>query len=140
MKKQMIDKPCKNCGSYGGNAGCDVCGPPIRQREAEERLARAACSAFSKLPTSAESMIDELKESLAAHPENPFLQGHVSALENMPNCRNCAHCGSDAGKHPVSGTALIRCDHPSVRDEDEETRTIDPSFGEICADYFAAEK
>ena len=49
MKKPMNDKPCKNCGSYGGNIGCDVCGPPIREREAQERLARTACSACAGL-------------------------------------------------------------------------------------------
>jgi len=27
-------------------------------------------------------MLQELKEALAADPENPFLQGHVEALEN----------------------------------------------------------
>lgn len=40
----MDNKPCKNCGSYGGNVGCDVCGPPIRERMAKERLARTTCS------------------------------------------------------------------------------------------------
>ena len=49
MKKPMNDKPCKNCGSYGGNVGCDVCGPPIREREAQERLARTACSGLECL-------------------------------------------------------------------------------------------
>ena len=38
----MNDKPCKNCGSFGGNVGCDVCGPPIRKRNAEERIERAS--------------------------------------------------------------------------------------------------
>jgi ABC-type phosphate/phosphonate transport system substrate-binding protein len=27
-------------------------------------------------------MLEEMKEALAADPENPFLQGHVEALEN----------------------------------------------------------
>ena len=40
----MDNRPCKNCGSYGSSVGCDVCGPPIRKRNAEERLARTACS------------------------------------------------------------------------------------------------
>jgi hypothetical protein len=42
----MDNKPCKNCGSYGGNVGCDVCGPPIRKRNAEERLALTTGSAW----------------------------------------------------------------------------------------------
>jgi len=80
-------------------------------------------------------MIDELKEALAAHPGNPFLQGHVSALGNMPNCRNCIHCGPDAGKTPIKGTPLIRCNHPDWGDEETEMRELDPTFGEMCADY-----
>lgn len=36
----MNDKPCKNCWSIGGNVGCDVCGPPLRERKARERLAQ----------------------------------------------------------------------------------------------------
>lgn len=80
-------------------------------------------------------MINELKEVLAAHPENPFLQGHASAPENMPNCRTCIHCGSDARTHPVSGVTLIRCNHPDWGDEDTEMRELDPTFGEMCEDY-----
>lgn len=49
--KPMDNKPCKNCGSYGGNVGCDVCGPPIREREARERLARTTCSALGAART-----------------------------------------------------------------------------------------
>lgn len=45
--KPMDNKPCKNCGSYGGNVGCDVCGQPIRERIAQERLARTPCSVSS---------------------------------------------------------------------------------------------
>jgi hypothetical protein len=80
-------------------------------------------------------MINELKEALAAHPENPFLQGHVSALENLPNCRNCTHCSPSVGVHGKSGITLIRCNHPDWGDEDTEMREIDPTFGEMCADY-----
>lgn len=43
----MSNKLCKNCGSYGGNVGCDVCGPPVREIIAQERLARTAGSASS---------------------------------------------------------------------------------------------
>lgn len=46
--KPMENKPCKNCGSYGGNVGCDVCGPPIRERIAKERLALTTCSPCPK--------------------------------------------------------------------------------------------
>ncbi len=74
-------------------------------------------------------MIDELKEALAAHPENPFLQGHVSALENMESCRNCTHCGPNVSDY------LIRCNHPDWGDEETEMRELDPTFGEMCADY-----
>jgi hypothetical protein len=49
----MDNKPCKNCGSYGGNVGCDVCGPPIRERIAKERLALMACSPSSPLSADA---------------------------------------------------------------------------------------
>lgn len=42
----MDNRPCKNCGSIGGNVGCDVCGPPIRERKAQERLARTPCCAL----------------------------------------------------------------------------------------------
>jgi hypothetical protein len=45
----MNDNPCKNCGSYGGNVGCDVCGPPIRERKASGPLGAAACSESSSL-------------------------------------------------------------------------------------------
>ena len=68
-------------------------------------------------------MITELKEALAAHPEN------------LPNCRNCTHCGSSVGVHGPSGVTLIRCNHPIWGDEDTEMREIDPAFGEMCADY-----
>lgn len=34
----MNDKPCKNCWSIGGNVGCDVCGPPLRERKAQRKL------------------------------------------------------------------------------------------------------
>ena len=27
-------KPCRNCGSIGGNIGCDTCGKPLRERKA----------------------------------------------------------------------------------------------------------
>ena len=26
-------KPCNNCGSIGGNIGCDTCGPPVREKQ-----------------------------------------------------------------------------------------------------------
>jgi hypothetical protein len=68
-------------------------------------------------------MITELKEALAAHPEN------------LPNCRNCTHCGSSVGVHGTSGVTLIRCNHPDWGDEDTEMREIDPTFGQMCADY-----
>ena len=29
-------------------------------------------------------MLKELKAALSAHPDNPFLQGHVAALESLP--------------------------------------------------------
>ena len=29
-------------------------------------------------------MLDTLRTALAAHPDNPFLQGHVTALESLP--------------------------------------------------------
>ena len=74
-------------------------------------------------------MIDELKEALAECPENPFLQGHVSALDNMEICTNCTHCGPR-----ISGN-MIRCDHPEWGDEDTEMREIDMTFGGWCADY-----
>jgi len=90
---------------------------------------------LQKQPTKPEIMIDEFREALAKDPENPFLQGHLSALENMPNCRNCEHCGGDARNHPRSGTPLIRCNHPSLDDEEPEEHEIDPTFGEMCADY-----
>lgn len=80
-------------------------------------------------------MIDKLKESLAAHPENPFLQGHVSALENMESCRNCTHCGPSVGARGKSGIMLIRCNHPDWGDEETNMREIDPTFGEMCEDY-----
>ena len=68
-------------------------------------------------------MITELKEALAAHPEN------------LPNCRNCTHCGPSVGVHGKSGITLIRCNHPAWGGEDTEMRQIDPTFGEMCADY-----
>lgn len=53
--KPMDNKICKNCGSYGGNVGCDVCGPPIRERIAQERLARTTCSGSSGMLTDVET-------------------------------------------------------------------------------------
>lgn len=53
----MDNKPCKNCGSYGGNVGCDVCGPPIRERIAKERLARTPCSADDLLSIYREALL-----------------------------------------------------------------------------------
>lgn len=58
----MDNKPCKNCGGYGGNVGCDVCGPPIREREARGRLARTPCSAFVALMASIERIRDRAKQ------------------------------------------------------------------------------
>lgn len=55
--------------------------------------------------------------------------------ENMPNCRNCTHCGPDSGTTPIKATVLIRCNHPDWGDEETEMREIDPAFGEECADY-----
>lgn len=40
-------------------------------------------------------MLQELKESLAADPENPFLQGHVEGLENAEKKHeNAAHAAA----------------------------------------------
>ena len=58
-----------------------------------------------------------------------------SALGNLPNCRNCTHCGPSVGVHGKSGITVIRCNHPDWGDEDTEMREIDPTFGEMCADY-----
>jgi hypothetical protein len=62
-------------------------------------------SLFLPLLTVETAIITELKEALAAHPEN------------LPNCRNCTHCGSSVGVHGTSGVTLIRCNHPDWGDE-----------------------
>ena len=40
-------------------------------------------------------MIESLKKSLEAHPENPFLQGHVEALAAAEESRNARRSAAD---------------------------------------------
>jgi uncharacterized Zn finger protein (UPF0148 family) len=88
--KPMNDKPCKNCGSYGGNVGCDVCGPPIRKRKAEERLARTDSSPrewrsavfwYSDI----EDIMDRIaNEAMGYHPESraEFFRDVMAAIKD----------------------------------------------------------
>lgn len=59
----MKVRPCKNCWSIGGNVGCDVCGPPLRERKARERLARRVFS----LPLSDHALADYVEQQGAKH-------------------------------------------------------------------------
>jgi hypothetical protein len=38
IASEIGDDPCSNCGSYGGNIGCDVCGLPLRKRNSGDAL------------------------------------------------------------------------------------------------------
>jgi hypothetical protein len=61
------------------------------------------------------TMIEELKKALAADPGNPFLQGHVEALEGYcDNCPNPVECYQTEKCWPIT-------DH-------------DPNAGELCAE------